>query len=734
MAKKKVEIEVDVEGNIVESISNLKKLKQSLKEVPAGTAEWNKIKNNIRDIEDSLESAGQSSEDFKGLLESAPGPLGVLGGAIKKVELATKSFGAAFKAIGIGIIVSLLAGMASAFSQNEDAMKKLQPLMIGLQKILGGIFKAVEPLLDIFIDLALQALPYVTKGIGILYSTISGFFSLIKNGGGAIAKILQGIFTLDFGLAKEGLNDYVDSFGKAFDAASETYSAFEEGTKELTATEKEQAEERAKNAADAAAKRKEQSDKELAQRKADLDAKIKLETDAENTSREKLKELLDARLALELKQANLSEAQKEALRQDSAKKLEEALKVDDDKRKADEEKRKVEEEKKLQARARELDALIQLETDKQNTSREELKVLLDERMNIELQNVELTEAQKQVIRAKYAKQLEEAVKNDNDKLEQIRQQAFDTEVAGIESHYGQLKRFNEDYYIALRESYDKNDAELKSALEKGIISQDEYTKKLAILGKARRDIDELEKTSAIEKTKLVADALGQLSTIVGEDTVAGKSFAIAKATIDTYQSAVAAYKSLAAIPVVGPVLGGIAAAAAIATGIATVKKIVAVQVPNAPGGGGGGGAISGGGGGGASAPTSASGPMGAAGPIMVKSTGIRRAQGGIIRGPGSGFSDSIPALLSDGEFVVNSRSTRIFQPLLNSINEAGNLPQFAAGGNVNKSKMPSQDNTEKIVKVIGDTFSQQPIRTYVSSSEISNTQQFDRVLKTRSLI
>ena len=48
--------------------------------------------------------------------------------------------------------------------------------------------------------------------------------------------------------------------------------------------------------------------------------------------------------------------------------------------------------------------------------------------------------------------------------------------------------------------------------------------------------------------------------------------------------------------------------------------------------------------------------------------------------------------------------------------------------------MPQQDNTERIIQVIGETFAQAPIRTYVSSTEISNTQQFDRVIKSRSLI
>jgi hypothetical protein len=57
------------------------------------------------------------------------------------------------------------------------------------------------------------------------------------------------------------------------------------------------------------------------------------------------------------------------------------------------------------------------------------------------------------------------------------------------------------------------------------------------------------------------------------------------------------------------------------------------------------------------------------------------ATGGYVSGPGSGTSDSIPSLLSNGEFVVNAASTRRFAPLLHSINN-GSIGRFAAGGMV----------------------------------------------------
>ena len=48
---------------------------------------------------------------------------------------------------------------------------------------------------------------------------------------------------------------------------------------------------------------------------------------------------------------------------------------------------------------------------------------------------------------------------------------------------------------------------------------------------------------------------------------------IAQTIIDTFSSATGAFNSLVGIPVVGPVLGGVAAAAAVAAGLANVKKI-----------------------------------------------------------------------------------------------------------------------------------------------------------------
>lgn len=82
-----------------------------------------------------------------------------------------------------------------------------------------------------------------------------------------------------------------------------------------------------------------------------------------------------------------------------------------------------------------------------------------------------------------------------------------------------------------------------------------------------------------------ANAIQNLTTIVGRDTVAGKALGIATALINTYQGASEAIKQKSTLPSPFDVIAKVAnVGAIIATGLRTVKAITSVQVP---GGGGG---------------------------------------------------------------------------------------------------------------------------------------------------
>jgi hypothetical protein len=91
--------------------------------------------------------------------------------------------------------------------------------------------------------------------------------------------------------------------------------------------------------------------------------------------------------------------------------------------------------------------------------------------------------------------------------------------------------------------------------------------------------NELTKQTQIENAQIVTQALGQIASLMGEQTAFGKAVAVAQATIDTY---VGANKALAQ----GGIFGAIGAAGIIASGIANVRTILATETPSAPSGGG----------------------------------------------------------------------------------------------------------------------------------------------------
>ena len=228
---KKVEVEIDVQSNVGQSIADLKELKKQLKNTAAGSAEFKKLANEIDDLEDKIKGAKKGAADWIDTLEGAGGPLGALGAGLNKVKVATQSWGAALKATGIGLIVSLLGGLIGAFSQTEGAMKKFEPLLIAMEQIFGGILEALQPLIDGFIELAVQVMPYVTKAFKVVYSAVTAVFQSLGKLGGAIVKLFKG----DFKGAWEDAKSSVTSFSDNYEAATER---FDKGAAKMTKTQK----------------------------------------------------------------------------------------------------------------------------------------------------------------------------------------------------------------------------------------------------------------------------------------------------------------------------------------------------------------------------------------------------------------------------------------------------------------------------------------------------------------
>jgi hypothetical protein len=107
------------------------------------------------------------------------------------------------------------------------------------------------------------------------------------------------------------------------------------------------------------------------------------------------------------------------------------------------------------------------------------------------------------------------------------------------------------------------------------------------------------------------------------------------------------------------------------------------------------------------------------------------AAGGLVQGVGGPKSDLIPAMLSNGESVINAQSTSAFKPLLSAINEIGGGRRFAEGGIAISSF--GQDQTLSQLQTMMNT-QQVPIKTYVVASDMTSQQMLDRNIQSRSTI
>jgi hypothetical protein len=268
-----IEVDLNVSNNIGGSIKQLKELKKELKSTEVGTEAFKNLYNQIDDLEDKIKSAKNVSSDWVDTLQMAGGPLGELGGAINKAKVATQSFGSALKATGIGLLVSLVGGLVTAFNDNEKSVKKLQPLFTGLEKIFNGVFAAIEPLFNTLVDLAISALPMVSKAMQVVYGSVTAVIQSLGSLGSSVVKFIKGDFSGAWKDAKASVTD----FSKNYDISVKN---FENGAKQQTKTEKEELEKRRKARLEASEKQ-DQDIKDLLERNQKLLDKAK-EDDEKN--------------------------------------------------------------------------------------------------------------------------------------------------------------------------------------------------------------------------------------------------------------------------------------------------------------------------------------------------------------------------------------------------------------------------------------------------------------------
>jgi hypothetical protein len=156
----------------------------------------------------------------------------------------------------------------------------------------------------------------------------------------------------------------------------------------------------------------------------------------------------------------------------------------------------------------------------------------------------------------------------NASLKQSERDEYAAEVADLQAIKDDQLLKDEERFAAIDELNKKGILSDKEAADAKIkIAQEENAAKFALL-------------------EAYSSILSTASDMAGRDTAAGKALAVASATISTYTAIAKNLAAFSSVPI-----PGYAIAQAIATGVAglaAVKNILAVKVPNGGGGGGGG--------------------------------------------------------------------------------------------------------------------------------------------------
>jgi len=710
---KKIEVEIDVKGNVDGSIAQLKELKKQLKQTAAGSEEFKKLFNQIDDLEDKIKGAKGASSDWIDSLASAGGPVGALGGALNKAKVATTSFGAALKATGIGLIVSLIGGLVAAFSQTEGSMKKLEPLLIAMEQIFGGIMEALQPLIDGFIELAIQVMPYVTKAFKVVYSAVTAVFQSLGKLGSAVVKLFKG----DFAGAWEDAKASVTSFSDNYEKATER---FDKGAKKMTKTQK-------KNAEDAKAI----ADKALQDRLKHMEAQDKLdeaqlekmkeqELALATTEQQKLDiETAFAKKSYDMKVKDLND--KMALyKKDSDEYknlLAERTKLEGDYIKETagyaEKQKDINKKKKDQEMSDELTALKQQLGEKKLTQEEyEDKVYEVEKKYAEdkkaLNDIEIKRIDQLIERKKQKAEEERNIilqsiqnqMNELDRLNGLKQNDYDKDLERLAEKKLKLDEA-EKLELANTEhtEYEKTQIKQKYADKRKEITQQEI------------DTERAFKQAQIDGITQTLDALANVTSAVAslydEEAKTSKSAFDKRKKLQKSTALISAASGIIQIltqPSTLPspfdwIAKGLNVGALILATTQQIKKIDSTQFE----------------GGGSGTP---------AAPPPIANYGKNYGDGGMIDGP-KHAAGGVMINAEGGEAVMTAGSVTRFAPLLSALNVAGGGKSFAGPNQGAAYDNPKVEklNTEPII-----------VKTYVVSSELTTEQEKQAKLKSLSTL
>lgn len=330
---------------------------------------------------------------------------------------------------------------------------------------------------------------------------------------------------------------------------------------------------------------------------------------------------------------------------------------------------------------------LQLEAVKKGSEQEyqlRMQQLFAQR-DAELADKELTEQMKLAIVDKYDKQMDDLILQREQEISEKQQETvrlrMENEIMQLQqSGASELEILQEQasQKLELLNSIQQQEGESEQEfLNRKLQANQEYIDAKKAIADKEVEIEQV-KFQAIET---ITSGLSSAFETLGENN---KTFAILSKTLALAEIAINTGKALAAGIAQAQSVPFPANLAAIATTVATILSNIAVATKT------------------------------------VKSA--KFATGGLVTGPGTGTSDSIPAQLSNGESVMTARATSMFAPLLSSFNQMG------GGVPINVTQTSSQAlGEDMLARAVAKGV--QSMRPVVSVEEITSVSNRVKVLE-----
>lgn len=278
---------------------------------------------------------------------------------------------------------------------------------------------------------------------------------------------------------------------------------------------------------------------------------------------------------------------------------------------------------------------LRLESAKEGSEQEyQLKMQqLQAQREAELSNKELTEEMKLAIQDKYNKQFDDLATQHEQEIINKQQEAmrirFETEIAQAKGNHEEILRIKIEQKQAELDSLQQLESESLEAFNlRKIKLQNEYLS-------AKQELSNKEIEIETKKTEALSALAGNLSSLI--DQAAGDNEEMAR---------LAKVLAIAEIAIAQGVAIAQAVKTATSSSATWIDMLVAIGTVVA----------------------SVTTVMGTA---MKSVKSAKFADGGLVTGPGTGTSDSIPTQLSNGESVITAKATSMFAPILSSFNMMG---------------------------------------------------------------